>query len=151
MEIVERHDRYVVEKIFDHKDLKCVVTFGSNGWRCGYVGIPRSHKFYGKEYTEIESQIDYGDCHGGLTFSSRSVGEKYPIESDLWWFGFDCAHYGDGKDLDLAIELFPHITESLYKIKACEDMFPTYEPVRDTEYVVDNCISLANQLAEHWS
>ena len=151
MEIVERHERYVVEKIFDHKDLKCVVAFGSNGWRCGYVGIPRSHKFYGKEYTEIESQIDHGDCHGGLTFSSRSIGEKYPIESDLWWFGFDCAHYGDGKDLDLAIELFPHIAESLYKIKACEDMFPTYDEVRSCEYVAESCISLANQLAEHWS
>lgn len=151
MEIVERHERYIVEKIFDHKDLKCVVTFGSNGWRCGYVGVPRSHKFYGKGYTEIESQINYGNCHGGLTFSSRSMGEKYPIESDLWWFGFDCAHYGDGKDLDLAIETFPHIAESLYKIKAREDMFPTYEPVRSCEYVADSCISLANQLAEHWT
>ena len=151
MEIVERHERYVVEKIFDHKDLKCVVTFGSNGWRCGYVGIPRSHKFYGKKYTEIESQIDYGDCHGGLTFSSRSMGEKYPIESDLWWFGFDCAHYGDGKDLDLAIRYFPNLAETLMKIMHCECMFPTYEPVRSCDYVAENCISLANQLAEHWS
>ena len=151
MEIVERHERYVVEKIFDHKDLKCVVTFGSNGWRCGYVGIPRSHKFYGKEYTEIESQIDHGDCHGGLTFSSRSIGEKYPIESDLWWFGFDCAHYGDGKDLDLAIEVFPEFAQQITRTKEIEDMFPTYDEVRSCEYVAESCISLANQLAEHWS
>lgn len=151
MEIVEKHERYVVEKVFDHKDLKCVVTFCSNGWRCGYVGVPRSHRFYGKDYMEVETLIDYGNCHGGITYSSKDENSKYPIESDSWWFGFDCAHYGDGKDLDLAIRYFPNLTETLMKIKHCEDMFPTYDEVRTCEYVVDNCISLANQLAEHWN
>ena len=149
MEIVERHNNYVVEKIFDHKGLKCVVIFISGGWRCGYVGVPKSHKFYGKDYMEIEKQMEYGDCHGGITFSSRNVDEKYPIDSDLWWFGFDCAHYRDGKDLDLAIEVFPHMAENICKIKVVDDMFPTYDEVRSCEYVADNCISLANQLAEY--
>lgn len=148
MEIVERHERYVVEKIFDHKGLKCVVAFLSNGWRCGYVGVPKSHKFYGKDYEEIESQIY---CHGGLTFASKYEGYKYPIESDLWWFGFDCAHHGDGKDLELAIKLFPRLSENIYKIKEIEDMFPSYYAVRSCDYVADNCVSLAEQLAEHWN
>jgi hypothetical protein len=35
------------------------------------------------------------DVHGGLTYSNGNG--KYPVESDLWWFGFDCMHKGDRK------------------------------------------------------
>lgn len=147
MEILERHGRYVVEKIFEHKGLKCVVTFGIRGWRCGYVGVPKGHRFYGKNYTEIESQINYGNCHGGLTFSSKNEDTNYPIESDLWWFGFDCAHHGDGNDLDLAINLFPHLDESI-RTKRIE-LFQLDGAIRSCDYVTENCISLADQLAEY--
>lgn len=44
-------------------------------------------------------------CHGGLTYSCNSCpperiheinAEFEPEENtDVWWFGFDCAHYGD--------------------------------------------------------
>lgn len=38
--------------------------------------------------------IDYGsldsvEVHGGLAYSGEMP------DSDKWWFGFDCAHYGD--------------------------------------------------------
>lgn len=54
------------------------------------------------------NRLDYLiSVHGGLTFSSRKaysngkpyIGD-YPVDYDtdeLWWFGFDCAHYGDNE------------------------------------------------------
>lgn len=36
------------------------------------------------------------DVHGGLTYSGAGE-DGYPVESDGWWFGFDCAHLGDGR------------------------------------------------------
>ena len=90
----------------------------------------------------------YFTCHGGITYSGGGENSTYPIDSNLWWFGFDCAHYGDGKDLDLAIETFPEFAQQNAMTKAIEDMYPTYEIVRSTEYVVDNCKELADQLAQ---
>lgn len=140
--------KYIVESDFEYKGLRCVTIFSMNGWRNGYVGVSKGNQWYGKDCCDIERQLDYGDCHGGLTYSSQDENSEYPVESDLWWFGFDCAHYGDGKDLDLAYELFPEFRQSISAIKQCESMFPTYEPVRDLEYVKDNCKSLADQLAK---
>ena len=65
-----------------------VVLFDENfGYRCGYVGIPKGHKLYKKNYSDIGC-----DCHGGLTFSNFSsiLGEE------LWLIGFNCNHVLDG-------------------------------------------------------
>lgn len=45
-----KNDRYIVEREFEHVGYKCVVTFNVMGHRCGYVGIPKNHPLYGKEY-----------------------------------------------------------------------------------------------------
>ena len=169
--------KYIVEKEFNHNGLKCVVTFSNMGHRCGYVGIPKWHPLYGKDYMDyldikkedIEGKevsgvfpllgalIDedervrieaYFTCHGGITYSGGGENSTYPIDSNLWWFGFDCAHYGDGKDLDLAIEVFPEFAQQIAKTKEIEDMFPTYEIARSTEYVSESCKELADQLAQ---
>lgn len=144
--ILERYDKYVVESDFEYKGLRCVTIFSMNGWRCGYVGVPKGHKFYGKDYCDIERLLNYGDCHGGLTYSSNQENSEYPVESNLWWFGFDCAHFGDGKDLKLATKLFPKYSEQILQIMAIEWEYPTDEPIRTMEYVIENCKSLANQL-----
>ena len=35
------------------------------------------------------------DVHGGLTYSDQTM-DGYPVFiPGVWWFGFDCAHYGD--------------------------------------------------------
>ena len=39
------------------------------------------------------------EVHGGITYAGGGNDSHYPIDSDLWWFGYDTAHYGDGKDL----------------------------------------------------
>lgn len=46
------NDRYIVEREFEHAGCKCVVTFGSLWYRCGYVGIPKGHTLYGKDYSD---------------------------------------------------------------------------------------------------
>lgn len=41
------------------------------------------------------------NVHGGLTYSSTGDDPTYPVASlegaPLWWFGFDCNHWGDSK------------------------------------------------------
>lgn len=67
------------------------------------------------------------DVHGGLTYAG---GDGYPVkDSDGWWFGFDCAHAGDGS-------LAPRFAEW------------RTGPVRSEEYVVGECERLARQIVE---
>ena len=168
--------KYIVEKEFNHNGLKCVVTFCEMGHRCGQGGVPKWHPLYGKDYTDyldikkenVDKEVSgvfpllnalldeddrimidaYFSCHGGITYSGGGKESTYPIQSDLWWFGFDCAHYNDGKDLDLAIKTFPEYAESIAKTKAFEEQYPTYGEIRSTEYVAENCKELADQLAQ---
>ncbi len=62
------------------------------------------------------------DIHGGLTFAGKLCKEYDPNQG--WWFGFDCAHAGDG---------FGPFSDG---------------PVRSQEYVEQECESLAQQLSE---
>ena len=54
---------------------------------CGYVGVT-SGELFGVDYNRLEMD-DYSP-HGGFTYSGWS-GDK----SNVWWFGFDCAHADD--------------------------------------------------------
>ena len=92
--------------------------------RCGYVGVPKEHPAFDKGYDDMDI-----DCHGGLTFSSS--GDKYPVESDLHWFGFDCHHY-----LDKQIEPNPALPLA----------FAEEGEVRSLDYCIAECESIANQL-----
>ena len=58
----------------------------NNEWYCGYVVIPKGHKYYYMGYGEIEEEID---VHGGLTFSGELDGV------DGYLLGFDCGHAFD--------------------------------------------------------
>lgn len=81
------------------------------------------------ESNKIRRSLDIAcDVHGGLTYADDGK-EKYPVESDLWWFGFDCHHSGDAQ-----IEPDP------YWPRDFDDV------VRDLPYVEAECESLAAQL-----
>lgn len=57
---------------------------------CAYIEIPKEHKYYNQNYTDIDEDIDF-QVNGGLTFGSFrdfGFGEKYYI-------GWDYAHCGD--------------------------------------------------------
>lgn len=77
------------EKEWEFAGLKCVVTGGDHQGRCGYVRVPPSHPALGKEYDELEVEV-----HGGLTFGAAEPCEHE--DGRGFWFGFDCAHLGDG-------------------------------------------------------
>ena len=90
-------------------------------------------------------QIDsYFDVHGGITYSGGGIGSKYPVESDLYWFGFDCAHCYDSMDCEKLREYFPNerFTESRIAMALnFED-----SEIRTLEYVEQECRNLANQI-----
>lgn len=85
-------------------DLDCMVHRGPAGALCGYVGVPKDHPWFGKDYEQVEP---YPEVHGSLTFANRCVETKtddghgichvpQPGRSDeVWWLGFDCAHLYD--------------------------------------------------------
>lgn len=103
---------------FRHKGLPCLMlrTEHMGNW-CGYVAVPPEHPWHSKGYTDCtkkwkcrESKTD-GYCkhtpehllnvHGGITYSNQCAGHichvPQPGEPDnVKWFGFDCAHGGDG-------------------------------------------------------
>jgi hypothetical protein len=65
-----------------------IVRTETMGILCGYVGIPKGHRYYKKKnYDDIDI-----DCHGGLTFSDWHY---LPDPEHLWWIGFDCGHAWD--------------------------------------------------------
>jgi len=44
--------------------LPCLIVRGPLGAWCGYVGVSEGHKFFGKDYDDVDA-----DVHGGLTFA----------------------------------------------------------------------------------
>lgn len=70
------------------------------------------------------------ECHGGLTYAAGS--ETYPVSSDLWWFGFDCAHYND-QPIEHGFRWLHHEGQ-----------------VRDLPFVEAECESIARQIKEYF-
>ncbi len=123
-----------VEKDWKCAGLRCAVVASLElGHRCGYVGVPKSHLLHGADYDE--QSVSEIEVHGGLTYAN---GRDFPVESDgLWWFGFDCAHYGDAPDPAIAANVTSH-----YMLAMSSD-----GEIRTLEYVTAECESLARQLA----
>jgi hypothetical protein len=97
------------------------------GHLCGYVGVPAGHPWHGKHYVDVPA-----DVHGGLTYSDKCNDAichvPNPGESDdVWWLGFDCAHFGD---------LSPGLQKHFTRISG------TY---RDISFVTSECERLAAQ------
>ena len=146
---------HVIESMFEHCGLPCVVVMRMPGYRCGYVGVPRGHCLYGVEYQDYLEikKADLGDrevdnpialfsacidddpriradayfrCHGGLTYSDGGDGSEYPIDNDCWWFGFDCSHAGDTNDYATAKRLFAEDPDKLQRIERLERLDMEY-------------------------
>lgn len=161
---MDNSKKYIVEADFTHAGSRCVVIIGRNGYRCGYVGIPKTNKLYGVDYNNKVDSLNFKDIssesigkrsliavfchdgsdkispflyfnvHGGITYSG---GDGYPVESEnLWWFGYDCGHAGDGKDLSVMDG----------RLKEIELMYPMNGIVRSLEYCIEECKQLAEQL-----
>ena len=82
----------------------CLIVRGRSGALCGYVGVPKIHPMFEKDYDDVHDITDI-DVHGGLTFSGRCrPGEDESkgichtgdvANKTVWWLGFDCAHCDD--------------------------------------------------------
>lgn len=128
-------------------DCLAVRNVDVGGQWCGYVGIPDSHPMHGVDYNEVDSLLS---CHGGLTFSdSCHVGgdEASAIchvpepgrPDNVWWLGFDCAHY---------LDICPLLVKKLADIRSFSSTAPSQEQVyRDLDYIKGECRDLAAQLA----
>lgn len=117
------------------------------GHLCGYVGVPFTHKLHGLSYNEAYDLLRVPDDegwpdtgHGDLTYADacqetddETKGICHVPEPgrphDVWWFGFDCAHFGD---------LSPNISLGF------DDGYETY---RTVPYVKKCTADLARTLA----
>lgn len=77
----------------------CLIVRNRMGALCGYVGVPKTHPSFEKDYDHVDVEV-----HGGLTFAdhchagvdeSRGICHKADGDDHVWWLGFDCAHSGD--------------------------------------------------------
>jgi hypothetical protein len=89
----------------------------------------------------------YFDVHGGITYAGGGNNSTYPVESDLWWLGFDCAHCGDGKDYEKVKEYQLMDVNHVNNLIEIDDMYPDIKgTIRTQEYVEQECKNLADQL-----
>ncbi len=81
---------------WEHLGLPClIVRSDSSGSLCGYAAVPPGHPLHGKDYNEVDLS-----AHGGLTYCGTCRGDichvpKPGEPDDVWWFGFDTAHFMD--------------------------------------------------------
>lgn len=167
---------YKVESDFIYKGYRCVVIFGDMGFRCGYVGIEADNPLYGKDYTDhldiSKSELDgepigkrgiipmlvaafdedekarldiYFNVHGGLTYAGGRA--NYPVESNLWWLGFDCGHCDDGNDWDL-VEKYWGDNPQMQRRLEINRVLGWDGEIRTKEYVENECKSLVDQIIE---
>ena len=77
--------------------------------------------------------------HGGLTYAGSN--KKYPVESELHWFGFDCAHLYDARDPDLMDDQHREMHEKYPSFAHLEGV------IRSLSFCERECERLASQLA----
>ncbi|MDP8928646.1 MAG: hypothetical protein M3O70_08760 [Actinomycetota bacterium] len=140
-------------------DLDCMIVRHPHlGHWCGYVGVAPEHPWHGISYDgclEDRSCTDQWECehtspernvrvHGGVTFAGGCRDDEDPATSichvpqpgrptDVWWFGFDCAHAGDLAPKVAATMGYPPFPDERYRTQA---------------YVVGETERLAKQLAD---
>lgn len=106
------------------------------GALCGYVAVPPGHRVHGKHYDEVNVYV-----HGGLTYANHCNGRichDVEGEDNVWWLGFDCAHYCD---------FVPSYTE-LFKRYSISYVNDNSDIVyRNIDYVRNECELLSAQIA----
>jgi hypothetical protein len=123
--------------------LPCLIVRSGTGALCGYVGLPPTHRYFAREYSEIDER----SSHGGLTFAGQCGGHichvPAPDESHhVWWIGFDCAHYGD---LAPALEAQTRQLRTTYlSAGGLRAMGDVYQDVGDVRATVED---LASEMA----
>lgn len=89
-----------IESQFMYKGFQCTVMFTPMGYRCGYVKLKPSDKFFKKQYNQIPLV-----CHEGITYA-RDCLPGHTSEDECWYIGLDCGHTFDGIDLETYRKLY---------------------------------------------
>lgn len=137
-----------VQWVDRHTNLPCLIVRNPIGALCGYAGVYEGHPLYKQGYSDPE--VSDISVHGGLTFAGPCMKAEDHSEfvchipepgtsDDVWWFGFDCAHWND---------LMPGML-ALREIMPKYDVGLDYRNVyRDMDYVKHEVATLARQLQE---
>lgn len=133
---------YRVEEDFEYKGFRCVVVASGMGHRCGYVQIPKGHPYFEKPYEEIDEVVN---VHGGLTYGTMS--KSYPVETEIssYWLGFDCAHYGDARDLELIKEFNSQVYEIYAGMYNEGHLWTADEVCDELKQMVDQLVEVAKE------
>ena len=106
---------YIVEREFEHAGYKCVVVFQKMGHRCGYVGVPKGSKLYGKRCSD-KLDVDMSELEGQeigkrgiipIFLQAFDGGEN--VRLDLYFDvhgGITFADGGDGSDYPIKSDLW---------------------------------------------
>lgn len=129
-------------------DSKYLIAVAVNdlGYRCGYVGVPKGGPLYGMQYDD-EIIFDNISVHGGLSFSDI---RKFITSDDLWFFGFDCGHYGDAVD-KMTEEGKAHLN---HEPPSCYDYFleghvwTLDEVIAESESMADQLVKLSKTIRQ---
>ena len=111
----------------------------TTGTLCGYVGIPKEHKFWGVNYEESDGELNEieVDVHGGFTYSAEG-------DDGYWYFGFDTAHIDD-----FAPKMVEALIESRYEFKDNGLRFHDCMNYRTWEFVEDQVYWLGKRLWQY--
>lgn len=88
-----------------------------------YINIPENHKYYKKNYGEIDI-----DVHGGLTYSRDYLWISKNEQIKGWFIGWDYAHYGDFLGYDM-LPVFKHMQRNNEKKWTTEEIFKDVKEV----------------------
>jgi len=142
--ITLKNDHSVMLLARDHyKKLSYLVLGVAMGHRVAYVGITETCVI--EEVTAREDHIDFY-VHGGVTYNDYDDGKDNVMEEGVkhYWIGFDAAHAGDKMydETIMSVEylMFRKITSNL--------LFNDGDVLRTTEYMIENCKELIDQILE---
>jgi hypothetical protein len=127
------------EWIQEPSGYKCRIRRNSTtGTLCGYVGIPKEHRFWGVNYDgDEEIHAIAEDVHGGLTYSQQG-------DDGWWYFGFDTAHSDD-----FAPAIVELLIESKYEFKDNGLRFHDCMNYKTWEFVDDQIHWLGKRLWQY--
>lgn len=115
----------------------CVVCRNGRGIFCGYVGIPKGHRGYEKEFEDHKLTED-------ITFHGLLPGLLNRKES-YWYFGFDCGHAFDYAPADRRLDSLDRPADLPAELLGFPVRYPEVV-YRDFESVVERTNVLALEL-----
>ena len=131
---------FEIEKEFDYKGYRCLITIDDIGYRCGYIQIKEDHPFYDKRFNYINDNYM-------LCMKLSYAGTTFPFDDGTFWIAFTCDRNGDKPDIQRVKEICgekPMVLTLLNMQKI--PVIPRTGTIRTTEYVEDRLIQLVNEV-----